>query len=360
MKKFRAISLMTMAALLLGGIFASPASAQFIGYTTPQTVQATPLNNVPCNTGALSPIGAIPNLGQTVHFLTWIGGGSAVRIVLRGGTPGAVVAISDTGTDPSGQGVLVVSGYYPILQVQVNCDGTAANITVNYYGTSVSAALVPGPLDIAGYTKVLCNGCAANAGFGGPFVPTPYGTTGGVLAFVYSGTGPGGSTIRVDGAYGPQGNNTAPGQIIPTTTLQTNSSVQFFTIPPGQANQYSFSYTSGGASASTFSAFYIFSKPGTTIPAGTYTHVTTTTATAAKALPGFLHSLNVNTAAAGTISIFDLTGASCTGTPATNVVAVITVPAATNGLPPFLYDVNLLQGICVKASVAMDYTVSSQ
>jgi hypothetical protein len=39
---------------------------------------------------------------------------------------------------------------------------------------------------------------------------------------------------------------------------------------------------------------------------------------------------------------------------------VITVPAATNGLPPFIYDVNLLQGICVKASVAMDFTVSSQ
>jgi hypothetical protein len=91
----------------------------------------------------------------------------------------------------------------------------------------------------------------------------------------------------------------------------------------------------------------------------TYTHITTTTATAAKATPGLLHTLTINTPAAGTVSVFDLATAACTGTPATNIVAVMTAIAAT---PPetYIYDTQLLNGICVKASVAMDLTVAVQ
>jgi hypothetical protein len=186
---------------------------------------------------------------------------------------------------------------------------------------------------------------------------TPFGNSSGTVIFRFNGAGPAASTVNVlcSGVNLSSSINTV-------FQLQTTAGLQqFFAVPAGPCTNATVTYFSGGASASTFQLEYIFTQPGFTPNAGTgvYTHVTTTTATAAKATAGFLHTLNVNTAAAGTISIFDLPIASCTGTPATNTVAVITVPAATNGLPPFLYDVNLLQGICVKASVAMDYTVST-
>ena len=114
----------------------------------------------------------------------------------------------------------------------------------------------------------------------------------------------------------------------------------------------------GGASANTFNLAYSFYPPGALPTGGLATNVTGTTATAVKASGGLLHTLTVNTGGAGTITIFDLPGASCTGTPATNQRATITVTATT--LQTFTYDVYLSQGICVKASVAMDFTVSSQ
>jgi hypothetical protein len=51
-------------------------------------------------------------------------------------------------------------------------------------------------------------------------------------------------------------------------------------------------------------------------------HDTGTSATVVKASPGTLHSLVINNpGASAVISIFDLAGASCTGTPSTNVKA---------------------------------------
>lgn len=113
--------------------------------------------------------------------------------------------------------------------------------------------------------------------------------------------------------------------------------------------------------AGNFAIVYDFWKSGTAVNTtlGTYTHVTTTTATTAKATFGTLVSITVNTPAAGTISVFDLATASCTGTPATNVVAVITA-TATAPFGTFAYNHAMLNGICVKASVAMDFTVSTQ
>jgi hypothetical protein len=80
--------------------------------------------------------------------------------------------------------------------------------------------------------------------------------------------------------------------------------------------------------------------------------------TTAKA--GYLHAITINSppGSAATLSIFDLPAASCTGTPATNVVANIAV-STTQPPVTIVFDVNMLQGICVKSSVAMDITVSA-
>jgi hypothetical protein len=92
---------------------------------------------------------------------------------------------------------------------------------------------------------------------------------------------------------------------------------------------------------------------------GEFAHITGTTATAVKASSGFLMRLSINTPAAGTVSVFDLASASCTGTPTTNTVAVVTVTSSTQP-QPIAFDAHTLNGICVKASVAMDLTAVYQ
>lgn len=92
---------------------------------------------------------------------------------------------------------------------------------------------------------------------------------------------------------------------------------------------------------------------------GEYTHIAGTTATAIRNTEGQLDSIIVNTAAAGTITVFDLASASCTGTPSTNVVAIIT-EAATPTTDEIVFHAHLHNGICVKASAAMDLTVTNQ
>jgi hypothetical protein len=136
--------------------------------------------------------------------------------------------------------------------------------------------------------------------------------------------------------------------------------VQVFKVPPATCPQVQVVYVSGGA-AGNISFEYIFDSPGAAVneTQGSYTHITGTTATAVKTVPGTLVSVTVNTPAVGTISVFDLATAACTGTPSTNTVAVITA-TATAPIATLLYNVGLLNGICVKASAAMDFTVSSQ
>jgi hypothetical protein len=94
---------------------------------------------------------------------------------------------------------------------------------------------------------------------------------------------------------------------------------------------------------------------------GNFSHITGTTATSlgANGAAGLFHNVTINTSAAGTISFFDLANASCTGTPATNTIAVITVAAAAAPVT-LTYDAAYVNGLCVKASVAMDFTVSAQ
>ncbi len=121
---------------------------------------------------------------------------------------------------------------------------------------------------------------------------------------------------------------------------------------------YTFNASSAGANAA------IRYGQGQPAPAwmaqvGEFAHITSTTASAVKASSGILMRLSVNTPAAGTVSIFDLASGSCTGTPSTNTLAVVTVTASTQP-QPIAFDAHTLNGICVKASVAMDLTAVYQ
>ena len=97
--------------------------------------------------------------------------------------------------------------------------------------------------------------------------------------------------------------------------------------------------------------------PSTAYP---WTHVaSSTSATSIVSGPAVLHTFTLNTAGASSvISIFDLSAASCTGTPSTNVYAVFTLPAS--GVLPgtLLNDARFANGICIQdATAASDQTV---
>ncbi len=351
--------------LLLIGCAPRRAQAQFIGYTAPQTNSQSLATNLAC-TGALQNF-PVSNFGQVSHIaqMTAVGAGvTQLNMVLQGSTDGVTftnisdaLTILNLGTFKVGG--VYANGYYTVVRVQVNCSPVAGGSTFSLAYSGVAGGSYP-PLGSFLQSTIEKDIYGASAGSNSPALPfasTPYGSSAGQLLVLSGGGVPTGSTVtfKCGDSSGSSLN------VSLTFSLSTTAgALQAFNVPPTPCVAYTIQYLSGGASGSSVTVQYFFSTPGLQSSTGTYTHITTTTATAAKANAGFLHALVVNTAAAGTISIFDLPAASCTGTPATSVVAVITVPAATNGLPPFLYDVNLLQGICVKASVAMDFTVSSQ
>ncbi|MGA7791837.1 MAG: hypothetical protein WCA19_02285 [Candidatus Acidiferrales bacterium] len=342
-------------ALVFFVLFVPAASrAQFIGYTSPQTTSFTVANAVTCpaSPGVTNTVN-VPNLGQTNHFVTYNTTGTASRIVvdILESDGSLTQRISDDGQSiPSG--VITANGYYPIIQVSYTCIGNGGTISIQYFGVSSTALPVTGLQDVAAYHKTVTQNNTSGTGqsFG---IATPYGNTCGNLYFNNS-SSQAGTTLTVSLN---EGGSITP-TILPSQTMAT-SGLTIIPMPCFPATFVNVSVTPGGAG--NFAIVYDFWKSGTAVNTtlGTYTHVTTTTATTAKATFGTLVSITVNTPAAGTISVFDLATASCTGTPATNVVAVITA-TATAPFGTFAYNHAMLNGICVKASVAMDFTVSTQ
>jgi hypothetical protein len=334
-------------------LLAAPAQGQFIGYTSPQTVSQTFSSTC---TGSPQFFN-VNNLGQTTHYVIFQGSiqVSSSAIFLQGSSDGVTFRIfSDTSN-----GIVAAvgaTGYYPVVQIQVTCTNTAT-FTLLYSGTSASPTTFQG-LNLQGQiNKQLFQGAPAGSSASINGQRTPFGNSSGTLNFIYTGgAGPGGSTLSATCSDRASVTNQTFGPFALATTASLS---QVFQIPAGTCENFTVNYNAGGASANSFNLDYDFNSQGfvPNVGTGTYTHVTGTTATSAKGTPGFLHTLTVNTGGAGTISIFDLATAACTGTPATNTVAVITAVAGT--LQTFTYDVNTVNGICVKASVAMDFTVSS-
>jgi len=335
-------------AILAGMIFlpALLARAQFIGYVAPQTEQQVLAQNVACN-GA-SQFYAIQNLGQTQHYLTVsaISGAVEFQATIQGvDVLGNVFSISDP---LMAMGTVKGSGYYPKIQIKVFC--VSGTYTATYSGAWGTYDSPTAAYALAQTDKIVFNNNGEGSSSAFQF-QTPFSSAAGEVDFQYSVAGAGGS-LQVEC-------ETAGLQTVTVynTTLANTTALQTFIIPPFSCQNLILQYTTNSVVGTIF-AEYLFTQPGANAPAESYTHVTTTTATAVKGTFGFLHTLTVNTGAAGTISLFDLPAASCTATPSTNTVAVITATATT--LQTFTFDVNFLTGICVKASVAMDFTVSSQ
>jgi hypothetical protein len=350
-KKFALSMLLGLLGLL------SPQSAQAqVTYTSPQTVTSTAFNNIAC-TGTTQRA-LIPNLGQVGHFITLTLGviPHGISTAIQGSYDGVLFFdISNTVTfanglvQPTGQG----QGYYPVVAVRVNCLDTTGRFTVFYTGTGGS---IGPPSGSAVVSQVIQNiTISASDGTSNQFsLNSPFGNSGGALILQANGAMPAGSNVELICDLA-----SAVANVVGPFAIPTTAGVFSFPIPNYPCATPEIQFFSGGASSNTYNLYYSFSQPGLDSPAFLFSHITGTTATSVKSSPSsFLHNLTVNTGAAGTISIFDLASSSCTGTPSTNTAAVITATATT--LQTFTYDINFVNGICVKASVAMDITVSSK
>lgn len=337
------------------GCSARPAHAQFIGYVSPQTIQQnlTP-NPVTCTGG--SQIFPVTNAGQTQHsFFATPTGTTSFSVTIYGvDAAGNLVQISDSAYKASGAIALQASGYFPIVEADVNCSPNTATFSLTYSGASATNPVNDGNFLQSHAQKGLFYQAAGNTTETAS-ISTPYLDSAGVLTFTYVSGAVSGSTLAV------QCQNLV-GHALETFSysLANQTASQSFAMPPSSCPIEVVTYTNGGA-AGQIDIEQTFFIPGSVADThlGAYTHITGTTATSVKATGGTLLALIVNTPAAGTVSLFDLASASCTGTPSTNVVAVITA-TATAPIATIPYDVQFLNGICVKASATMDLTVSSQ
>lgn len=86
-----------------------------------------------------------------------------------------------------------------------------------------------------------------------------------------------------------------------------------------------------------------------TLPKYSYNHITSAATTVVKGSAGVLHTIVVNTTAAGTITIYDNTAASGT---------VVGILKASVGENTYTFDTNMTTGITVVTGAASDITVS--
>jgi hypothetical protein len=357
---------------LLGWCFPQPAQAQFLGYTSPQTTTSFPFGG---SAGVATPIACtgsqqvsgrnnIQNVGQSAHFVYMFGGGTSGTMVLQGSNDGTNFEnISEVGTisvnASTGTNSFVVgSGYYNFIRVAVNCTVPASGsntFVVFYSGTSVTPGALFGSQQLTQYDKSI-GSFSPLTSFTSQFFQPPFGSSAGLITVTYSGTPPSGSTLAV---ICKPVNGISQFTAFQTTAVANTVGVQSFLIPPVACPSLEVGFTPGSGGSTPAAAYveYVFALPGLLPTANSYLHVTGTTATAVKPGPGNLHTLAINTAAAGTVSFFDLVSTSCTGTPSTNLVAVVTV-GASNPPSAINFDAFFTNGICMKASAVMDLTVN--
>lgn len=253
----------TISALIMFFVLASLARAQFIGYTSPQTVSQILATNVAC-TGSVQSF-KISNFAQSSHVVNFSSSGATgVQVSLEGSWDGTnFFGFSDVAADLSGQ--LQATGYFPSTRVDVVCQSAAGTFSLLYAGTSSYQLQPSGFADRAGYQKLLGENLAANVNSGTLVSTTPYGLSDALLYFQYtSNTPPAGSTFSITA----QTDQTSAISLLSGVTLQATLNTQVFLIPAMAASQLNFSYISGGASASVYTVQIVYFKAGAGIASG--------------------------------------------------------------------------------------------
>lgn len=248
-----------MGLLALLGCAARPARAQFLGYTSPQTVQQTLAPaGTPC-TGVIQSF-TPSNLGQTQHTVTASGSGQpSLRVTVIGiDTSGNQTQISDTLYAGTAATTLQSSGSFPKMQVQVLCGSALGTFQLTYSGASSTQILPVGMNLQSQIDKPMAIGAAANTSSSFGFV-MPYGYSSGTLFFGFTGVnGPAGSSLQL----------VCTGSGIASTVQNLNLAVtvglaQAFPIGPVPCLNAVATYTSGGASTALYTLEFIANPPGT-------------------------------------------------------------------------------------------------
>lgn len=232
--------------------------AQFIGYTTPQSVQQTLANGASCTGAAQSFV--IMNLGQTVHqiYVTPNAGVTSMIAVLQGiDTIGQIANVSNW-TLPaglSGAQLLTATGYYPVLQLNVTCN-TGGTFKATYSGSSSYTPFGNGAELATAYSKNIASQASAGSSLIASFT-SPNGNMGGFLAFQFiGGAGPASSTLTVSCTQ------TAMNTASQVFNLATPVTLQIFPVPNAPCPNITVQYTAGGASAVTYQLSYLLADAG--------------------------------------------------------------------------------------------------
>jgi hypothetical protein len=280
MRKRFVLPILTL--LLLTGCAARQADAQFLGYTSPQTTQQNALVAVTTPTTF-----NVTNVGQNIHFLSYTKTGTILTLDLRleGSNDGVnFFPISDDALDIlTTSGVLYAVGYYPVVRVNLVGISGGGSVTASYTGTSGSSSPPTGNTYTTGLQvrKVVFTNAAMNANQLATIL-APFNSSSGFLFLISNGGSfPTGSTVAVSTVIANSGIAT----VLPSTSLTTTTSL-LVPVTSGPATSVSISYISGGASANTFSGYYIFS------PANAFVDPCQSPATAKSSVP-----INITTAA---------------------------------------------------------------
>jgi len=264
-------------AALVFALCALPAAAraQFIGYTSPQTVQVVPLNTV--TAPVISPTGAgagtcpatagntcaIPNIGQVIHILTYTVAGSSagttsVDIRLEASNDGVTFfPISDDATDPT-QGQVYAVGYYPVVRVNLATFSNATSLTASYVGASSVNGPPRGLFNSSQMTRKVAFSNLSKTSVQNALFGAPYGSTSGILVLISNNVLWGvGSQVSVNAEFAGNAQNVAL-----VTIPNTGSAIWVIPVASVPADSINVQWSPAGSPAGSLNAYYY------TYPAG--------------------------------------------------------------------------------------------
>lgn len=90
---------------------------------------------------------------------------------------------------------------------------------------------------------------------------------------------------------------------------------------------------------------------------GRYLYISTSTTTTVNAQSGFLYTVTINGGTPGVITLYDIAGSGCTGTPSSGKLATIETIGTTNPVT-LTYNLKTNSGLCVVTAANTDLTVT--
>jgi len=271
MKKYFYISIFLLVA------WAAPARAQFIGYSSPQSVQVKAINAATSSQRAI-----VPNLGQSVHSVTYTITGSCAAPVfdlrIEGSNDGVnFFAISQDAVDvpfnPLSQaaqsGGVTASGYYPVIAVNlVSFTCPTASISVWYSGTSTTLPTNSAIFQQANIGRqTLWQNVPTNTALGSIQISTPFENASGSIWITCSAACPAGMSVAV--AALPLVNVVSPTSFaLSTLSVAASTGWQRFDITNAPTNVLQLTVTGAGTGSVNWTAIYNFVPPSSQVFSG--------------------------------------------------------------------------------------------